>query len=374
MKRTGKGAGRAMGTSSTGLLLSSSCLLVLGIVATFGCSGESPPSPPQSGQEDRESDSEENHSDGVSSDPESIDVETESDTGIPSDSDDISDTDTQGSPACNGHADYCTRPYNQVAVPCTHNAMSNTQDWPIAIPTPNQKYSFIRQLNDGIRCLMLDTYEWLGQSALCHANCILGSTSFTDMLQDVKTWLESHPREIVTFILEAYISEEATEKSLRESGIWDYVYHHNAAPGSPWPTLGEMIENNQRLVVFTDDNTSNGEWHLNWQAYGFETPYDDPSFSCENGRGDPTAYDNQVFILNHYTLCPLGGCEQNGTTNNTVDSILKHAETCREMDAQHNPWGQIPTFINVDHYHVPNPGVEPKKADIFDAVDEINNS
>lgn len=78
-----------------------------------------------------------------------------------------------------------------------------------------------------------------------------------------------------------------------------------------------------------------------------------PSHSRAIGRGEPTRYDHQIFILNHYTLCDLGGCEENGLVNNTYDFVLQRGTDCWQNHPEHNPWGQIPTFINLDQYHVP---------------------
>ena len=71
---------------------------------------------------------------------------------------------------CNGDRAWCHRPYNELAVVCTHNAHSNQEDG-FAIPTPNQIPSFTTQLEDGVRCLMLDTYDWNGELFLCHGAC-----------------------------------------------------------------------------------------------------------------------------------------------------------------------------------------------------------
>ena len=53
---------------------------------------------------------------------------------------------------CNGSTRLCDRPLNEVLFAGTHNAMSSTEDdWSF----PNQEYAFTRQLEDGIRALIL---------------------------------------------------------------------------------------------------------------------------------------------------------------------------------------------------------------------------
>lgn len=280
---------------------------------------------------------------------------------------------------CQGDEAYCDRPYNQVAQLCTHNAMSSpTYDF--ILPTPNQAYGLTRQLDDGVRCLMLDTYRDGDGLYLCHGLCAGGKLPLTDGLAEVQAWLAANPREVVTFILEPYISEEETFGALVASGLahpsgtphGDHVlYHHDRAPGSPWPTMGHMVDNNQRLVVFTTDEAANGTWHLRWPDYGWETPFGDPAFGCDHGRGEPTRYDHQIFILNHYTLCDLGGCEEHGLVNNTYDFVRDRAVSCWQSHPQFNPWAQIPTFINLDQYHVPDTDGVPQALLAAQALNEM---
>lgn len=283
---------------------------------------------------------------------------------------------------CMGAIEYCDRPYNQFAQVCTHNAMSNGEDG-FTLPAPNQAFSFTTQLNDGVRCMMLDTYQHKGEPYLCHGVCgIWGERPLLDGLQEIAAWMDEHPREVVTFIMQSNLDEAVFHQSLIDAGLAsetgapsdeDVLYFHDAPPGTPWPSLGEMLAEDQRLVVFTDDPAANGSWHLDWQVYGWETPYGDESFPCVDGRGDPTAYDHQVFILNHYTLCALGGCIETALENNAFAFALERAQTCWQVDPAMNPWGQIPTFINVDNYHAPTLGGEDDRADIFEVVEILNS-
>ena len=289
---------------------------------------------------------------------------------------------TEGWPeVCMGSSAHCARPYNQLSQVCTHNAMSNGEDG-FTLPAPNQAYSFTRQLDDGVRCLMLDTYEAYGEPYLCHAACgIWGQRPLADALDEIALWMTSHPDEVVTFILQSNLAEAVFHQSLVDAGLAsasgaptpdDMLYFHDAPPGSPWPPIGWMLAQNQRLVVFTDDDAANGSWHLDWRVYGWETPYDDPTYTCSPGRGEPTAYDDQIFILNHYTLCIQGGCTSTSIVNNAYDFALERASGCWQVDSANNPWGQIPTFVNVDNYHVPVGGGPTDSADIVEVVEALN--
>src|SRR4051795_4375602 len=58
--------------------------------------------------------------------------------------------------ACNGHAELCGRTLPEVALLATHNSMS--------VPLPGwfsaeQDHPIARQLEDGVRALLIDTYD-----------------------------------------------------------------------------------------------------------------------------------------------------------------------------------------------------------------------
>ena len=59
---------------------------------------------------------------------------------------------------CNGSADLCSKQYNEVAYLTTHNAFNSDED---GLLFPNQSYNIASQLNDGVRGLMIDVYDYL---------------------------------------------------------------------------------------------------------------------------------------------------------------------------------------------------------------------
>lgn len=284
---------------------------------------------------------------------------------------------------CNGHTAYCDRPYNLVIQPCTHNAFSS-KAYRFVIPTPNQTRTLTEQLDGGVRALMLDTYFWKDDLYLCHGECgPWGNRKLVDGLNEIRAWMDTHPRDIVTFILEAYITEAQTLSALELSGLAAPggvddpafpLYHAAGPPGSPWPTLGDMLAHNQRLVVFTDDAAATASWHLHWPTWGWETPYGDAAFPCTHGRGDPAAHPNQIFVLNHYSLGAAGGDPTVSAANNTFDAIVAHSQRCTMASADDNPAGQVPTFVNVDHFDVPTEGGPTPRPDLIDAVEALNGA
>ena len=146
------------------------------------------------------------------------DVEDVAVPDAPEVSSDVLEVEVTAPAVCQGSETYCDRPFNQVAQVCNHNAMASDA-YDFWVPTPNQVYDFTRQLDDGVRCLMLDTYEWKEDLYFCHSACGAGRVAMVEGLAEIATWLEANPTEVVTFILEAYISEAQFLAALAEAGL-----------------------------------------------------------------------------------------------------------------------------------------------------------
>jgi hypothetical protein len=253
--------------------------------------------------------------------------------------------------ACNGSAALCDRAFDAVSFPTTHNSMSNADDhW----AAPNQEHGITRQLEDGVRGLMLDTHDDEGVASLCHAACGLGSEPLARGLGEIKSFLDCHPREIVTIIFESYISAAATEKAFEDSGLVDYV--RTQAKGAPWPTLRELIDANERVVVFTDSEPGVPAWYMDEWQYTWQNPYAAESaadFSCDVDRG---SIDNPIFIMNHFLTKPLAMPELAEQVNHNP-LFLDRARQCQKET------GKLPNFVTVDFYGI---------GDLFDVVKSLN--
>ncbi|MDQ2701003.1 MAG: hypothetical protein M3Y23_06710, partial [Actinomycetota bacterium] len=212
---------------------------------------------------------------------------------------------------CNGSADLCDRPFNEVTLPGTHNSMSNAEEgW----TKPNQTYSMSGQLSRGARAMLIDTYygkltpdgkrienvdrELRDQPGvdmyLCHEFCVWGASRLVDELGRVKAFLDAHPREVILFINQAGITPADFGKAVEQSGLIDLVYRGSTTES--WPTLGEMIETGQRVVMLSESNTGDVPWYHNAYAGTLqETPYSFPARDAPSGIDnltDPALLDN----------------------------------------------------------------------------------
>ncbi len=252
---------------------------------------------------------------------------------------------------CNGSSHLCERRYDEVSYGCTHNGMSSEEEgwW-----GPNQHYAVPTQLKDGIRAFMLDTVYHEGESFLCHGPCILGSKPLADGLSEFEAFLAEHPDNVVTIIFESYITAEDTLVAFEESGLAKRTYAHIA--GTPWPTLGEMIDAGTTVVVLADSGGGSYPWYHPvwdeaWETHWSNNQIDD--FDCDPNRGSP---DNPLFILNHFLTDPIGKPEL-ALLANSNPFFKSRVQQCMEES------GQLPNYLVVDFYHV---------GDLFTVLDLLN--
>ncbi|KAJ2722818.1 hypothetical protein GGI07_003073 [Coemansia sp. Benny D115] len=156
---------------------------------------------------------------------------------------------------CNGHAELCDRPFNDITNYSTHASFAQTSTSRPAAPGTQYK-SIQEQLDDGVRGLHLNIQ--MGSSAsevvLCYPDCdVNNGGTLTATLKIVKQWLDANENEVVTVFLEGVATDAspaAVIKAFTDSGADDY-----ALKGKPttWPTLGKMIAAGTRLVVFVEE-------------------------------------------------------------------------------------------------------------------------
>jgi len=75
-----------------------------------------------------------------------------------------------------------------------------------------------------------------------------------NVLKEIQAFLEANPSEIVTIIIEDYVtSTKGLTKVFNAAGLRKYWFPVSRMPknGGDWPTVDDMVQKNQRLVVFT---------------------------------------------------------------------------------------------------------------------------
>ena len=246
---------------------------------------------------------------------------------------------------CNGSIDLCSKQYNEVAYLTTHNAFNSDED---GLLFPNQTHNIASQLNDDVRALMIDVYDHFGTPTAYHSVFMLGTIPLSDIFNDIKTFLDNNPNEVVTIILECYVTANDIEDEINQSGLSSYLYTHNNSIG--WLTLQNMIDNDNRLVIFSDvdDASSSQNWyHYVWD-YAAETHYSVGTindFTCDFNRGDPL---NDLFIFNHFvTDANLGyGLYNESNDVNANPFFITRAQNCQ------NQTNKFPNFVTVDYYEL----------------------
>lgn len=252
---------------------------------------------------------------------------------------DSGDSGGKGERACNGDPGLCDRPLDEAVFAGTHNSMSNADDgWQI----PNQQHGIGRQLADGVRAMLLDTYEWEGGLWLCHGYCELGAIPMTEALGYMRDFLDREPDNVLILILQDGITPAQNDQAFEEAGLGG---ERIALPlPSPAPTLGELIDARTRLLVVLESGAQEATGA--WEVF-YDTPYAFDSVAalsaegnCDLNRGDPA---NPLFLINHWAEDPFPDPALSAEAN-TAEALGARVEGCRAA------WGRLPTVIAVDHY------------------------
>jgi len=232
------------------------------------------------------------------------------------------------------------RRYDQVSVLMTHNAMSNrAEGWLF----PNQNFGLTRQLDDGVRGLMLDVHLVNGRPFLVHGKAFLGKRPLVDGLKEIGRFLKKSPQAVVTIIFESYVDGRLIRKAFRDAELFDSLHHQRR--DARWPTLRQMVASKRRLVVMTDRD--GGKWpgyHDVWQ-HCWETHFSVKrveDFSFRRNRGQAT---NRLLILNHFLTRPTGTASLAAQANSQT-VLGRRVKGCQKAT------GRRPHFVVVDFYDI----------------------
>jgi uncharacterized membrane protein HdeD (DUF308 family) len=310
---------------------------------------------------------------------------------------------------CNGSVKLCEKRLDEVVLPATHNAMSvplagwfsSEQDAPIA-----------EQLRDGVRGLLLDTHyadklastrfrtDFAGPAGLreameqdgasdralraalrlrdrlgfrgegdrgmylCHTFCELGATPLEEVLDDLHTFLVTHPGEVVVVVNQDYVTPADFVRAVRAADLEPLVL--TPREGEPLPTLGEMVRSGRRLVLLAENHAGAAPWYQ--PAYGWlvqETPYTfaraaeltTPArlpASCVPNRGPEQA---PLFLVNHWVSTDPLPRPGDAARVNAYAPLLRRARECARIR------GRLPNLLAVNFY---------RRGDLFAVVDTLN--
>ncbi|MBT7311436.1 T9SS type A sorting domain-containing protein [bacterium] len=234
--------------------------------------------------------------------------------------------------------------FDQVSFPSTHNSFCHTNDFSF----PNQNRSITDQLDAGARALMLDLYNYNNEVICYHGDPILGSESLHSILvNDIRPFLDSHPYEIVTLILECYVDDPSVMSVFDSAGLSSRAYAHTA--GQPWPTVREIIESGKQLVVLSDNTDGNG-WYMKMWEHAVDTHYSNYGvydFNNDFYRGDS---ENPLYIVNHFITdetLGIGVEDAAGYVNGNPFFLDRMLTAWRVMEKK-------PTYPTVDFFDIGN--------------------
>jgi hypothetical protein len=280
---------------------------------------------------------------------------------------------------CNNYPEFCSRQYGNITEVAAHNSPFVKSGNAAA----NQALGVTTQLNDGIRLLQGQMHFVNSTPHFCHTSCdILDSGPITEYLGTVYDWVNTHPYDVVTILLENGDYKPVTDyvPFLEQTGLVQYAYLPPKIPMAitDWPTLGSMILTGKRVIFFMDyeANQTAVPYVLDEFSQMWETPFDptNRSFPCTTQRPpnlSPQDAGQRLYMTNHnlnYDISLLGtsllvpNIPLLNVTNNVTGfgSLGLNAQQCNVT------WNYPPKFLNVDYYNVGN-------GSVFEVAAKYNN-
>jgi hypothetical protein len=192
---------------------------------------------------------------------------------------------------------------------------------------------------------------------LCHNYCELGAVPFSSVLADIKSFINTHPDDVVIIDIQDATTPADTAAAFHEAGLEDRIA--TLVPGQPLPTLGELIESRRTLLVFAEQGGAGAPpWYQKTYDWFQETPYSfktSDNFSCQPNRGKP---DAPLFLLNHWVTASPPDPGAAGKVN-AAGVLDRRIERCIAQR------GLVPTIVAVDFS---------EKGGVVDTLRSINDA
>lgn len=150
---------------------------------------------------------------------------------------------------CNGHIELCDRRYSNITYIGAHDSPFVGNDL-----ADNQNITIEEQLAMGVRFLQGQTHNNNDTIQMCHTSCFLRDAgSLQEMLMPIEAFLDANPTEIITLLLTNpdKFNGSAFDAVFKSVGLDRYAFApERKLEVDQWPTLKEMIDQENRLVVF----------------------------------------------------------------------------------------------------------------------------
>jgi len=178
---------------------------------------------------------------------------------------------------------------------------------------------------------------------MCHGFCELGALKLVPVLKDVRDFLVENPGEVLVIVIQdESVSPQDIERCFKESGLLEFVYRGPVTP--PWPTLRDMVESDQRVVVMAENSSAGVAWYHPAFEVIQETPYGfkDPSeFSNRPNRGGTRG---SLLLMNHWIESVPSPKPSDAAIVNAHDALMQRILAFRRER------GRLPNLVAVDFY------------------------
>lgn len=240
---------------------------------------------------------------------------------------------------CNGDRNLCHKRYSDVAFLITNNAYTPFHSELIG----DQSHTIKQQLQNDVDGLLLNVDLLYGQPVVYYRSTILGDESLKAVLVAVKQRLDEDPDKVLTLLFNSKVPIVEWSHLLSDCGLIDRVYIH---PGGVWPTLREMIDADQRLVLFTLNNDSqNQPWVQQLNHFSKWAARD----LCQKDAKEKVLgadSPRDLLLMDHHAKLKASEKIDDLKWINSTKLLLQRATKCWDIT------GNIPNLILVDHYQI----------------------